>query len=61
VVVVEWGDGLLDGVNDSVLRIVLVRPGSDATTDDEDTPIEPRTVELWRSGPRWAGAPPLLG
>ena len=60
VVVVEWGEGLLDGVSDSLLEIVLSRPASEATPDD-DAPIEPRTVELRRTGPRWADAPPLLG
>lgn len=81
VVVVEWGHGLLDGVNDSLLEVVIgpVSRGSDAdlpgvgsggdgdgrgkdpTIDEEDVPVEPRTVELRRAGPRWEGAPPLLG
>jgi tRNA threonylcarbamoyladenosine biosynthesis protein TsaE len=80
VVVVEWGEGLLDGVSESLLQVVLApsrhgrhvasrragtgvegpRPRSDAAPDD-DVPIEPRTVELRRTGPRWADAPPLLG
>jgi len=60
VVVVEWGEGLLDGVSDSLLEVVLTRPGDDAVLDDE-APLEPRTVELRRTGPRWADVPPLLG
>jgi tRNA threonylcarbamoyladenosine biosynthesis protein TsaE len=60
VVVVEWGEGLLDGVSDSVLEVVLARPGL-AEDPGDDAPVEPRTVELRRSGPRWADAPPLLG
>ncbi|MGN6741678.1 MAG: tRNA (adenosine(37)-N6)-threonylcarbamoyltransferase complex ATPase subunit type 1 TsaE [Amnibacterium sp.] len=60
VVVVEWGEGLLDGVSDSLLQVVLERP-TDAGSDDADGGIEPRTVELRRSGPRWEGLPPLLG
>jgi tRNA threonylcarbamoyladenosine biosynthesis protein TsaE len=60
VVVVEWGDGLLDGVSDSLLRIVIERPGA-AGDDGDDAPVEPRTVVLDGSGPRWAAAQPLLG
>jgi len=52
VVVVEWGAGLLDGVADSWLDIVIERPtaGSDAAEGEE--PIEPRTVRF--RGTRWA-------
>jgi len=52
VVVVEWGAGLLDGVADSWLDIVIERPtaGSDAAEGEE--PIEPRTVRF--HGTRWA-------
>lgn len=60
VVVVEWGEGLLDGVSDSLLEVVLTRPGS-TDAPDGDAAVEPRTVELRRTGPRWDGAPPLLG
>lgn len=52
VVVVEWGRGLLDGVADSVLDVVIERPTGAA---DGDTAVEPRTVTIAGSGPRWRG------
>jgi tRNA threonylcarbamoyl adenosine modification protein YjeE len=61
VVVVEWGEGLLDGVSESLLEVVLAPARGGAAGDPEDAPVEPRTVELRRSGPRWADAPPLVG
>jgi tRNA threonylcarbamoyl adenosine modification protein YjeE len=65
VVVVEWGSGMLDGVADSWLEVVIERPtGADASdasdadaTDDEDDRLdadEPRTVTIAGFGPRWA-------
>lgn len=65
IVVVEWGDGLLDGVTDSWLRIEIDRtrgghspvadapdvPGGDPTDDESD----PRVVTVSAIGPRWAG------
>ncbi|MFB2596792.1 tRNA (adenosine(37)-N6)-threonylcarbamoyltransferase complex ATPase subunit type 1 TsaE [Herbiconiux sp. P17] len=68
VVVVEWGAGLIEALTDSYLAIEIDRPhGAGAETapaadsaarpdaDDEfaDAPIEPRTVRLHGSGPRW--------
>ncbi|MFJ3393456.1 tRNA (adenosine(37)-N6)-threonylcarbamoyltransferase complex ATPase subunit type 1 TsaE [Leifsonia aquatica] len=61
VVVVEWGSGMLDGVAESWLEVVIERPtGADASdvdaTDDEDDELdadEPRTVTLTGFGPRW--------
>lgn len=52
VVVVEWGNGLLEGVADSWLDVVIDRPtgGSPAIDDLE----EPRVVTLVGHGPRWA-------
>lgn len=63
VVVVEWGEGLLDGVSDSLLEVLITplpRSAGDAGAPDEGD-AEPRSVELRRSGPRWAVAGPLLG
>jgi tRNA threonylcarbamoyladenosine biosynthesis protein TsaE len=66
VVVVEWGEGLLDGVSDSLLEVVIARgdtgggPFAEAAAVDE-APVQPRMVELRGTGPRWAGASPLLG
>ncbi len=61
VVVVEWGAGLLDGVADSWLEVVIDRrrgeEASSATADGDLDADEPRTVELVGHGPRWAGTP----
>jgi tRNA threonylcarbamoyl adenosine modification protein YjeE len=63
VVVVEWGEGLVDGVSDSLLEVLItpVRRRVDGTGAAEEGGAEPRAVELRRSGPRWAAARPLLG
>ncbi|MFK3669638.1 tRNA (adenosine(37)-N6)-threonylcarbamoyltransferase complex ATPase subunit type 1 TsaE [Leifsonia aquatica] len=61
VVVVEWGSGMLDGVAESWLEVVIERPtGADASDvdasdreDDELDADEPRTVALTGFGPRW--------
>ena len=51
IVVVEWGDGLLDGIAESWLRVDIERPhGGDEMAEDE-----PRTVTISGIGPRWAG------
>jgi tRNA threonylcarbamoyl adenosine modification protein YjeE len=71
VVVVEWGAGLLDGVSDSWLDVVIERarggepqgapdaaapgPGGAASGDDELDADEPRSVTVVGHGPRWAG------
>ena len=63
VVVVEWGAGLLDGVADSWLEVVIARrrgdeAARDHVADDEELDAdEPRTVDLVGHGPRWAGTP----
>jgi tRNA threonylcarbamoyladenosine biosynthesis protein TsaE len=53
IVVVEWGDGLLDGITESWLRIDIERPHGGEADDDEG--IEPRTVTIAGVGPRWEG------
>jgi tRNA threonylcarbamoyl adenosine modification protein YjeE len=66
VVVVEWGSGMLDGVAESWLEVVIERPtGAGASdvdaADDEDDELdddeldadEPRTVRITGFGPRW--------
>jgi tRNA threonylcarbamoyl adenosine modification protein YjeE len=58
VVIVEWGAGLLDGVSDSWLDLVIERRTGDAATatDDDDLDAdEPRIVTVTGHGPRWAG------
>lgn len=47
VTLVEWGQGLVEGLSDSVLHVDIVR------SDDPDDQV--RTVYLWGEGPRWAG------
>ncbi|MFC6356905.1 tRNA (adenosine(37)-N6)-threonylcarbamoyltransferase complex ATPase subunit type 1 TsaE [Luethyella okanaganae] len=64
VVVVEWGAGLLHGVDESWLEIRIERPtGASAVPDvgtlgadghDEGAGDEPRTVTITGIGPRWA-------
>jgi len=65
--VVEWGDGLLDGVAESWLRVEIERPTGDAgapgATRDagpgaagDDEPIAPRIVRIEPHGPRWDAA-----
>ncbi len=52
-VVVEWGDGLLDGVAESWLRVAIDRPHGGDGLESEDAP---REVELELVGPRWTDA-----
>jgi tRNA threonylcarbamoyladenosine biosynthesis protein TsaE len=57
VVVVEWGAGLLDGVSESWLEIVIARPvgGEPDVADACLDADEPRTITVTGHGPRWAG------
>ena len=56
VVVVEWGAGMLDGIVDSWLDVVIERPeGANAGELGEDL-VEPRTVILTGNGERWEAA-----
>ena len=56
VVVVEWGAGMLDGIVDSWLDVVIERPeGANAGELGEEL-IEPRTVSLTGHGERWEAA-----
>lgn len=72
-VVVEWGAGLLDGVSESWLEVVIARrrggdggeadaaagaaSGAEPVDEADLDADEPRTVELIGHGPRWAGTP----
>jgi tRNA threonylcarbamoyladenosine biosynthesis protein TsaE len=55
IVVVEWAEGMLDGVADSWLAVQIDRPkgagGTEMTFDDVP---EPREVTITGHGPRWA-------
>ena len=59
VTVVEWGEGLVEGLAPDRLEVLLMRPhgsagGPDAAVVDGD---EPRTVRLTGYGARWADVP----
>jgi tRNA threonylcarbamoyladenosine biosynthesis protein TsaE len=51
VVVVEWGEGLLDGITDEWLQLDIVRPVGGTVTDDG---VEARTITVTGHGARWA-------
>lgn len=56
VVVVEWGAGMLDGIVDSWLDVVIERPEGANAGELGDELIEPRTVTLTGHGERWDAA-----
>ena len=56
VVVVEWGAGMLDGIVDSWLDVVIERPEGANAGELGDELIEPRTVTLTGHGKRWEEA-----
>lgn len=51
IVVVEWGEGLLDGITDEWLQLDIVRPVGGVVTDDG---VEARTITVTGHGDRWA-------
>ena len=52
VTVVEWGEGLAEGLSESRLEVAIVR--SDAPPEPgADDELDPRRVELTPVGPRW--------
>lgn len=66
ITVVEWPGGMLDGVSESMLALTIVRPTGGAADDappdplepDESLePVEPRTVTITPTGPRWLRHP----
>ncbi len=50
IVVVEWGEGLLDGVVESWLQVDIERPIGGTASDEG---VEPRMVAVSGHGPRW--------
>jgi len=53
IVVVEWAEGMLDGLIESWLQVDIERPVGGAAEDE----AQPRVVEVTGVGPRWrAGA-----
>ena len=57
VTVVEWGEGIAEGLADDRLQIAIIRTGETPDPDDTDPDegIDPRTVIVSAVGPRWAG------
>ena len=53
VVVVEWGAGMMDGLVDSWLDVVIERPEGANAGELGDELVEPRTVTITGHGPRW--------
>ncbi|MEV7430491.1 MULTISPECIES: tRNA (adenosine(37)-N6)-threonylcarbamoyltransferase complex ATPase subunit type 1 TsaE [unclassified Nocardioides] len=53
VTVVEWGEGLAEGLTDSRLEVRIVRALADEVADDPDDELDPRRVEITPVGPRW--------
>ena len=54
VVVVEWGEGLVEGLTDARLDVRIDRPGGAAAGPDEDEDDDERTVRVRPHGRRWA-------
>jgi tRNA threonylcarbamoyladenosine biosynthesis protein TsaE len=54
VTVVEWGEGLVEGLAEDRLEVTLRRPRG-GELDPEDPSAGTRTVEVRAVGPRWAG------
>lgn len=61
VTVVEWGEGIAEGLSDSRLEVRISRAtGADvpapalADADGDEAPLDPRTIELHPVGPRWS-------
>lgn len=61
IAVVEWGDGLLDGVADAWLRISIDRPRGGAVDDEELDAAAVRVVTVESFGPRWTDAAAAAG
>ena len=53
VVVVEWGAGMMDGLVDSWLDVVIERPEGANAGELSDELVEPRTVTITGHGGRW--------
>jgi tRNA threonylcarbamoyladenosine biosynthesis protein TsaE len=55
VTVVEWGEGLAEGLTDSRLEVRIVRASepNDWHGGEDDGELDPRQVEITPVGPRW--------
>ena len=54
VVVVEWGAGMLEGITESWLDVVIDRPVGATAGELGDELVEPRTVTITAHGTKWA-------
>ena len=59
VTVVEWGDGLVEGLTDDRLEIVVRRRHGGEASPASEPGDDPRTVELRGIGDRWSGGADL--
>ena len=55
IVLVEWGKGMVDGLVESWLEIVIERERAIEHAADDAESTDPRTVSLLGFGPRWKG------
>ena len=53
VTVVEWGEGIAEGLADDRLEVRIER----ALADETDGDLDPRRVVVWPIGRRWLGQP----
>lgn len=53
VTVVEWGEGLAEGLSESRLEVAIVRALGAGEVDPTDGSQDPRRVEITPVGPRW--------
>ena len=57
VTVVEWGEGIAEGLADDRLEVRIERAMADEPRDGD---LDPRRVRIAPVGRRWLAAPPLL-
>ncbi|WP_413452179.1 tRNA (adenosine(37)-N6)-threonylcarbamoyltransferase complex ATPase subunit type 1 TsaE [Georgenia phoenicis] len=55
VTVVEWGEGLVEGLAEDRLEIMVARPRGGLSADDEVADAGARSVTIRAHGPRWEG------
>jgi tRNA threonylcarbamoyladenosine biosynthesis protein TsaE len=56
VTVVEWGEGLVEGLAQDRLDVEISRPVGSGAPDPGSRGDEPRTIRLRGVGERWAGS-----
>jgi tRNA threonylcarbamoyladenosine biosynthesis protein TsaE len=56
VTVVEWGQGLVEGLSEDRLEVAVRRRPGFETGGGADDGADPRTLEVRGVGPRWEGA-----